>query len=29
VSWEVLFHDEFDAEFEALTEEVQENGTQH
>jgi len=25
VSWDVLFHDEFDTEFEALTEEVQDN----
>ena len=25
MSWNVLFHDEFDAEFEALTEEVQDN----
>ena len=25
MSWDVLFHDEFDTEFEALTEEVQDN----
>ena len=25
MSWDVLFHDEFEAEFEALTEEVQDN----